>query len=374
MGEQVTEFANSDFPKLEVRDQLSWFPDAEVVACQECGRVFLVLPDMDDTLCPMCGKAPLKPQQSLVLSRPPELLLTPRLNNANLSQAFAGFISGVPYRTPDLTAENLTNRSRLVFWPMWLVDGDVKGEWQAMMGFDYQVKTARERLGSGGWSSTPELRTQTRFEPRRGSIERHYDNLAVPALLEHATIIEKLGSYNHQEAVNFTPDAINGAVVLMPNLDPQQLTGAAQVKLIAQAGAEAMRAAGAQSRQEFSLRGEYKNLNWTEYLLPIFSSHYADDDGREHTVYVQAQGGKVYGPRMASRRKAKTLSLILFGLGLLSLIAAMILMIVNNENVNFECSVAVLLMTFALMLIIGIAQLLRVKRWNSNQTSQFPPL
>lgn len=368
------EQTDQDAPGLEVRESLSWLPGASVMTCPACKRVFLVSAGQQDLLCPICVQSALQPQQGSVRSQSPELLLPPQLDEAKLNQIFANFASGVPFQTPDLKAENLLSRSRLVYWPLWLVDADVKGEWQAMMGFDYQVKTARETLGQNGWSSTPELRKQTRFEPRRGTLERHYDNLTVPALQKHEALSGRLGRYDHQKALAFKPGAVRDAMILMPDLDPQQLISAAEVKLTARAGEEAMLASGAQSRQEFSVRGEFNNWSWTEYLLPFFSTYYADEDGKTFAVYAQAQSGQIYGARMASKQKATARSLILMGLGLLALCAVLLLMLFSEGGLASENAAALLLVFFVLFAIIAISPLLLARRWNSNQRSQFPPL
>ena len=364
----------SDVPTLEIRERIKWLPGAVVASCPQCGRVFLIQKKPVTIFCPMCGKAQLQPQQGAVRDQLPEIVLQPQIEKAALNQSFADFAKGVPFKAPDLTAENLLSRLQLVFWPMWLVDADLKGDWQANMGFSYQVKTARERLEQEGWSSKSELRTQTRFEPRYGSLERHYDNTAVPALARHEVLVARLGKYDHQVGVVFKPELLQDAAILMPDLDPQQVTSAAEVKFTARAGAESMQAAGAQNRQEFNFRGKITNLNWTEFLLPLYSTYYADDDGKAHTVLVQAQSGKIYGARMASKRKARTLSLILAGLVLLALCSALLVVFGSMQSDGFASGTVLLVLALSAMLVVASIPLLRVNQWNANQRSKFPSL
>jgi len=84
-------------------------------------------------------------------------------------------------------------------------------------------------------------------------------------------------------------------------------------------------AASAEHIREFKWAGKFSNKEWTQLLLPIYTTYYQDDNGRFHSILLHGQSGKLHGTRRASLKKAKRWSIAIATLALLTLCFSMIL-------------------------------------------------
>jgi hypothetical protein len=183
------------------------------------------------------------------------------------------------------------------------VDSDVVGNWQAEAGFDYQVKSSQESYGKSGWTTREVVETRIRWEPRTGQIQRHYDNVSAPAISEQARLLKLVGQYQLGQAKAYQPEQVKGAILRIPDLPPESAWPLAQPILDEAASAECQQATGAQHMRNFTVRAEYQCLNWTQLLLPLYVTWYADDQGQPHPVYFNGQSGIIGGTRLASQKK-----------------------------------------------------------------------
>jgi hypothetical protein len=190
---------------------------------------------------------------------------------------------------------------------MWLVDGRVVGAWQARMGFDYQVESSQERFQEDrGWQTQRLIETRVRWEPRAGWIDRDFENLAVAALEEQSEtrITARLGAYQFDRSLPYSPKFVTDSLVLIPTLLPEAAWPLARAAFDKSAAQDCQTAAGAQHSDEFDLALAYRDLNWTRLLLPAWATYYEDDAGNRIPVWVHGQSGQIEGGRRASLRKA----------------------------------------------------------------------
>jgi hypothetical protein len=114
-------------------------------------------------------------------------------------------------------------------------------------------------------------------------LQRHYANVAAPALSDQARLERLAGQYRRDQAGPFDPAQLGGAAVRVPDLPPESAWPAA---LDSAAAEECRQAAGAQHGRNFALRADYQSLNWTQLLLPLYVTYYSDDAGQAHPVYI----------------------------------------------------------------------------------------
>jgi len=134
-----------------------------------------------------------------------------RIKPEHLRSLFTQFTSGVWIKPEDFTTENLLQRTQKIFWPLWLVDSDVEGQWQMEAGFDYQVESSKEYFQDGQWRSRKLVEDRIRWEPRLGGINYHVDNVPVPAtrfLCESPTFFVK--HYNAAQFSDIQPAPSSG--------------------------------------------------------------------------------------------------------------------------------------------------------------------
>lgn len=289
-----------------------WGADLRALGCSQCGLVHLVPADWDAAgvaRCPACLATALETQPARLRSEPPEMVVpfSPNLSPAALQASLNDWLRPVWLRPPDFRVDSLMSRLVRVYLPMWLVDGRVKGVWQARMGFDYQVESTQERFAENrGWTVRHLRETRVRWEPRAGRLQRIYHNLAVPALeeAEQARVMARLGHYQVDKAVAYAPATIAGAAVRIPSWLPEEAWPLAQSALDCSAADDCQRASSAQHIDEFSLVAAYEDLNWTQMLLPLYATFYQDERGRLVSVWINGQTGRIDGARRASTRRA----------------------------------------------------------------------
>jgi hypothetical protein len=84
--------------------------------------------------------------------------------------------------------------------------------------------------------------------------------------------------------------------------------------------------------REFRWTPIYEEENWTQLLLPLFTSYYLDDDGEARPITIHGRRGDISGERRGSMRRAQrtslTLLLLAFAIGSFSL-ATLILPVIS---------------------------------------------
>jgi hypothetical protein len=313
-------------PTAEILEsqQKVWQSDLQPAGCPNCSQAFLVEPARIGLACPACGVGRLESQPARLRLEPPELVIPFGKTSPNLAGLYQRFVSGVWLRPDDFNPQSLLRRATPLYWPLWLVDSQVTGSWQAEVGYDYQVESSQDSYASGQWLSNKVVETRIRWEPRLGQLERHFDNIATPALSDNDRLSRLLGPYRPDAAQPYLSDQLSGAIVRVPDLPPESAWPLAQSQLNRKAGDLCQQAAGGQHIRNFQLQAEYQELNWTQLLQPLYVSYYTDDEGQPQFVYINPQTGAIGGLRLASQRKGWRWAGISLGLALIALIIGVV--------------------------------------------------
>lgn len=360
-------------PEAQIVESVAelWGVPLQPAGCAHCGQAHLVNADQLGGLCPNCARGKLESQPARLRPEAPELLAPFRKTRAELTTLLSTFIREVWLRPEDLDAAKMVQRALPVFWPMWLVDGDVAGNWQAEMGFDYQVKSSQESYRDGGWKSSEVVETRVRWEPRVGQLRRRYNNIAVPAASDHERVQRVLGGFQFNQAQKYEARQADGHAFRVPDVLPESAWPLAQTGLDQAAAAECAKAAQAQHLRNFSLQADYDSLHWTQLLLPFYVTYYKDDDGLAHPIYINGQSGRVGGLRMASAKKGRVWAGVLIGLALGLFVLGMVLGLIS-------LAVPILIPVAGLCLLgafpLGLAALgpaLWPGQWNQRQKATY---
>jgi hypothetical protein len=125
-------------------------------------------------------------------------------------------------------------------------------------------------------------------------------------------------------------------------------------------------AADAQHIDEFIIQANYKELNWTQLLLPVYTTAYRDEDGIVYPILINGQSGKILGVKRASQRQARVwglgltaVALFCFFFGLLFAVGTTLLPLLGVFSLLF----------FASALLVGItAPIPAIWAWNFNRS------
>jgi hypothetical protein len=228
-----------------------------------------------------------------------------------ISLRIEDFAKSIPLPPKDLNVASLASRMQRFYLSVWLVDVDVTAQWQVEVGFDYEVVSHRESYSDGGGWDTQRVREdRVRWEPRVGRLHRRYENAPSPALERHDELRRALGRIETRGAPAYDAAMLDGALVRVPDLDPEAAWPGAVPVLHRRAAEECRRAARADHVRSFQWRPTYANDNWTLFLLPFYATYYLDDAGEAQRVLFNGQTGQVYGIRRASTARAQQIALI----------------------------------------------------------------
>jgi hypothetical protein len=310
--------------KIIEEGQRLWNSDRQPSGCTHCHRGFLALDSQINASCPLCRTGHLEPQALRLNPAEPERVLPFRIKPEHLRSLFTQFTSGVWIKPEDFTTENLLQRTQKIFWPLWLVDSDVEGQWQMEAGFDYQVESSKEYFQDGQWRSRKLVEDRIRWEPRLGGINYHVDNVPVPALEEHQNRQQMTGAYRLENAGSFHLDKSNDALIEAPDLPPADAWPLAKPQVNKRLSQVCAEAADAQHSRNFNINAKYQKLNWTQFLLPMYTSYYKDDEGNPQILVINGETGEIQGPRLASQKRGWRIAAIIGGIAAVLLLFALL--------------------------------------------------
>jgi hypothetical protein len=276
------------------------------------------------------------------------------------------WLKGIWFRPKELDPNLLSRRANRTFIPLWLVDGTITGTWQAQMGYDYEVASSQERYQDGIWKTRNVRETRIRWEARTGTIDRRYQNLRIPALEEHAWLMKGLGEYEIHLATSYSPLQLDNASIRVPSALPESAWHLAKSNFDRNSAKDCQIAAEAQHVEEFIIQADYEDQNWTQLLLPMYTTYYRDEDGIVHTIFINGQNGKFFGEKRASQQKTRILTLGLLGISMLCFVLGLLFAVGTTLLPIFGLFS---LFLFALALLTGIsAPVPVIWAWNFNRS------
>lgn len=343
-----------------------WGAPILAAVCDHCDWTFLIHKNNLNAICPHCFQSRLEPMQgdisALTHLGPPELVLLPSVPSTQLEQQILEFARGIPFSPGDLGAVNLQSRLKTIFLPVWLVDIKAKANWEAEMGFNYQVVSHQERFeqNRGNWQTQQVEERRVRWDLRLGTLDRVYQNVAAPALEEDGQIRKSIGNFNFQASQAYSAQIMENGMVCLPNRSKQDAWQDVFPTLQSKAADECRRASAADHIRQFQWSPAFQEHHWTLLLQPAITTYYLDDDQKVQPVMINGQSGRISGVRRASMKKAKQVSgfillaaLILFVVSLSSLVLAPLLpMLVAISAIGVAVSFAIGLAALLPILIV----------------------
>lgn len=295
---------------------MGWGSESTVVICPRCDWRFLGKRGRMQQNCPHCHQGMLEEYAGDLnmladFIKPPEIYLPFEVPVATLDAKLQAFSRSIPFAPTDLNLTNLKQRLRMIYIPLWLVDSDVEATWRAECAYPYQVKSHKEQLVGGRWTTQEVLETKLGWDQRAGSLKRSYQNVSAPALEAHASLMTALGNYDTQRAkpasaeILFRESGSLPAMVSIASRDKDDAWPDTTPRFQELASREARQACAAEDIREFAWDATYSNQNWSMFLLPVLSSYYLDDENKAQIVIANGQSGALSGSRRASLIQAK---------------------------------------------------------------------
>ncbi len=312
----------------------AWDVPLNVFYCEQCQSAHLAPTGVDLPACPSCLREGLSRETvgagapARQRREPPELVVPFQVGSERAEQAISAWIKGGWLKAAELRADLLRARLRRYFLPLWLVDADVEATWQAEMGYDYQAASYREHYQGGGWVSQQVTETRTRWEARAGTLKRHYDNVAAPALEAHEAWMSRLGGYDFRSRKPYSARMIDESVVRVPDYAPDAAWMDAEAALNATAARECAQAAEADHIRNWGMNAAFSRLNWTQMLVPAYVTWYREGD-QVYPLWVNGQSGHINGVKLMSMSKAWIVAAVIAALAVLCFLLGVVLTLVG---------------------------------------------
>ena len=351
-----------------------WSSELRGAACQACQNTFLIPAGEDDVLCPHCYQIALDRVANVAEEGPsPELVVPFSLDSQEAVKHIAAFVMSIPIAPDDLTSENLTTRMQRVYLPIWLTDAHVEAQWKAEVGFHYAVMSHQERYKGGIWQSEEKEETRTRWEPRVGTLARHYENIESAAVHAFKAYGRHLGDWDLSAAQPYQPDAVAGSIVQRPMRSPDDAWREARSGFRNAVVREILEASGADDIRGFSWGPTFEERNWTQLLVPLYTTYYLNDDGEREVLFVHGQTGKTYGKLKASLRAARFRILVAVVAALLIFAGSMVLLVMGVIFLPLLGLFALVGLAAAVgFLILAAMPLIVVSQFNKKQHEPLP--
>lgn len=289
-----------------------WGVGLQQATCSICDASYLMLESMarfGQERCPNCSRSFLQATEATVaqpdLARQPELILDFKITPQQAMNMLVAFTAKIKSPPPDLTKENLTQRMRRVFLPVWLVDATVNAQWGAEAGFNYDVVSHHERHAGNRWVTEEIKKTRVSWEPRVGTLTRRYDNVHASALEGYFRLEKQINNFDEKAAEPYTVDKLNDAYILLPDRSTEDAWKEATLGIKQRGEGDVYKALGADRTRDFKWTPKFSQQNWTLLLVPLYTTYYLDDDEMPQVLFVNGQQAGVNGALRGSMKRAR---------------------------------------------------------------------
>ncbi len=295
-----------------------WANTLSVYVCEFCDWIFCHIEVHQHQRCPYCFHSELSlldsEEISHLITYSPELYFPFSVGIDVINSKLRDFVKGIRFAPRDLSIDSLNNRLTQLYIPNWLVDVHVSADWEAEMGYNYEVVSHQERFDqkSNLWKTREFTETRIKWEHTIGRLNRSYQNIRAPGIEEAPVLLQKVGEFDISTAQLFQKVPPTPTFFGMPRRTREDAWPEAEIVINSTASLECMQAAQADYIRQFRWQPDYDNQNWTLLLSPIYSTYYLDDDNNPQVILIHGQTGRLSGEQKASMRKARQVSLAIF--------------------------------------------------------------
>lgn len=163
-------------------EALGYGLSSRIAKCGECGALVHFGATRIANRCAFCGSPQVLELKTSRQVIKPESLIPFRIDEAEATQALAGWLHGLRFRPSDLLREARVGRLTGMYVPYWAFTAKAHSEWTAEAGYHYyETETYTETNAQGETETKTREVQRTRWEPASGSREDKEEDLLVCA-------------------------------------------------------------------------------------------------------------------------------------------------------------------------------------------------
>lgn len=262
------------------------------VSCGSCGATVVFIPPETATECDFCGgKIVAQPKAADPLVAPEGVLPFTFTNNQAVS-ALKNWTNSRWFAPNKLKTLAEHDKAESVYLPYWTFDADTFSRYTGERGENYQDT---ETYYENGERKTRTV-TKTRWYRASGNVERHFDDVPVPATKSVLPkYLERL-RWNFGELVSYEPAYLSGHKAQTYQVSLEE--GFERFKQIADGviRADIRRDIGGDRQQIHTVDTSYSSVTFKHLLVPVYAGAYRFNN-KVYQVVINGRTGEVQGER-----------------------------------------------------------------------------
>ncbi|MGB0388761.1 MAG: hypothetical protein ACPGWR_28410 [Ardenticatenaceae bacterium] len=324
------------------RSERGWGESRQEINCQNCGSHISVPPNELTHTCVFCGS------NKVIQREAPQEVLRPRFLvpfqlEATACQGIFDKWLGNHWLTPK-SLQQLANLREFtgVYLPFWTFDTRTGADWKAEVGHA-ETQDYRE---NGEWKT----RTVIKWRKESGHVRESFTNILISGTTQvRASLLGEIQDYDLSQLVRYDARLLAGLQAQAYEVPITEAWQKAREQMREQTLRSGHRQPSTSRVRNFSMTVRFADESWRYILLPAYIATYSYYD-KPYQIAINGQRGTIAGPRPVDWRKlflivaaffgSSVLALvvaanltgqlanILFGLGLILLISAMLVTVV----------------------------------------------
>jgi len=268
--------------------------EVATIACNACGAITTLDPNVISSDCPFCGNKLIVKNESTSKQIKPKSLLPFKITSKEALTSFKTWLKKLWFAPPGLKkfatqAEKLAG----MYIPYWTYDSDTISKYKGQRGDDYSTT---ESYTENGETKTRTV-TKTRWTGVSGTLKLFFDDVLVIAsksLPQKKT--NKLEPWDLENLIPFDEKFLTGFRTETYRIGLKDGFDVAKVKMDPKIREAIKHQIGGDHQKITSLTTAYSNITFKHTLLPIWISAYRFKN-KVYRFIVNGRTGKVQGER-----------------------------------------------------------------------------
>jgi len=271
------------------RARYGWGEERRELACQSCGAVVTVAPDVLTSTCAFCGSNRVLARSAAGDVLRPTALIPFVVDQERCRAQMTEWLGRGWMHPPELRSARTLREMVGVYLPFWTFDAHVRADWKAEVG---TVKTKRVHR-DGKWQT----RTYIDWDWRSGRVHLPINDHLVPGTARVSRVIlRKVAPFDLHRLVEYDPGYLAGWQAKTYDVQLPQAWEIARDDMRKQAKSACHDDTGSSHVRNFRMTADFADERWRYSLLPVYLASYRFD-GRTFQVMVNGQTGKVAGQK-----------------------------------------------------------------------------
>jgi Zn finger protein HypA/HybF involved in hydrogenase expression len=271
------------------RAQYGWGEERRELACESCGAVVTVAPDVLTSTCAFCGSNRVLARSAAGDVLRPTALIPFAVDQERCRAQVTEWLGRGWMHPPELRSVWALREMAGVYLPFWTFDAQVRADWKAEVG----TERTKRYYENGEWKT----RTVIDWDWKSGRVHLPInDHLRPGTARVSQVILRKVAPFDLQGLVEYDSSYLAGWQAKTYDVPLQQAWEIAKEEMRERVKRACYEDTGSSHVRNFQMAADFADERWRYILLPVYLASYHFDD-RTFQVMVNGQTGKVTGQK-----------------------------------------------------------------------------